>query len=237
MWPRSWNSRSLRRTTVWPRWMSGAVGSIPSFTRSGRPSPSWRSSAPSGRQSTAFRARKRAASPGESVIGAMLDCPPSHAGCGGRPPSRPVHTLRSLMRRRTRRRRTEARPLGPPQHGRFTDHSPEPTRSLRPVRRQRRPPQRPGPRSSGCGSALILTGLSAARAGLDGVRDDDGRRQRPARSWRTRPSSSGAKNSMVTRGPDPQGPEGRRSSWPSSRATRTASSCPPRTSRRTSGTR
>ena len=23
---------------MWPRWMSGAVGSIPSFTRSGRPS-------------------------------------------------------------------------------------------------------------------------------------------------------------------------------------------------------
>ena len=38
MWPRSWNSRSLRSTTVWPRWMSGVVGSMPSFTRSGRPS-------------------------------------------------------------------------------------------------------------------------------------------------------------------------------------------------------
>ena len=35
--PASWNSRSLRSTTAWPRWMSGAVGSIPSFTRSGRP--------------------------------------------------------------------------------------------------------------------------------------------------------------------------------------------------------
>ena len=37
MWPRSWNSRSFCSTTVWPRWMSGAVGSMPSFTRSGRP--------------------------------------------------------------------------------------------------------------------------------------------------------------------------------------------------------
>src|SRR5256885_1782182 len=26
-WPRSWNSRSFCSTTVWPRWMSGAVGS------------------------------------------------------------------------------------------------------------------------------------------------------------------------------------------------------------------
>src|SRR5918996_6297 len=55
VWPRSWNSRSLRRTTVWPRWMSGVVGSTPSFTRSGRPRPSWRSSSPSGRASTALR--------------------------------------------------------------------------------------------------------------------------------------------------------------------------------------
>ncbi len=37
-WPASWNSRSLPSTTACPRWMSGAVGSIPSLTRSGRPS-------------------------------------------------------------------------------------------------------------------------------------------------------------------------------------------------------
>ena len=36
-WPRSWNRRSRRSTTAKPRWMSDAVGSIPSFTRSGRP--------------------------------------------------------------------------------------------------------------------------------------------------------------------------------------------------------
>ena len=36
--PRSWNSRSFCSTTVWPRWRSGAVGSRPSLTRSGRPS-------------------------------------------------------------------------------------------------------------------------------------------------------------------------------------------------------
>ena len=38
--------------------------------------------------------------------------------------------------------------------------------------------------------ALILVGLLRAGRRLDGVRDDDGRRQRPARSSRTRPSSS-----------------------------------------------
>ncbi len=37
MWPASWNSRSFSRTTVWPRWMSAVVGSMPSLTRSGRP--------------------------------------------------------------------------------------------------------------------------------------------------------------------------------------------------------
>src|SRR3989304_5927462 len=37
VWPKSWKCFNLRRTTVWPRWMSGAVGSTPSLTRSGRP--------------------------------------------------------------------------------------------------------------------------------------------------------------------------------------------------------
>src|SRR3954470_13256665 len=61
LWPRSWNSRSFCRTTVCPRWMSGAVGSIPSFTRSGRPSASFASSSPFGSASAAFRVRKEAA--------------------------------------------------------------------------------------------------------------------------------------------------------------------------------
>ena len=37
MWPRSWNRRSRRSTTAKPRWMSEAVGSMPSLTRSGAP--------------------------------------------------------------------------------------------------------------------------------------------------------------------------------------------------------
>src|SRR5215211_6211344 len=76
-WPRSWNSRNFRRTTVWPRWISGEVGSTPSFTRSRRPFPSCRSSSPSGSASTAFRVRKRATSPGESVMAPMLGCGPA----------------------------------------------------------------------------------------------------------------------------------------------------------------
>ena len=44
VWPRSCSSRSLFRTTVWPRWMSGAVGSSPSLMRSGTPVASERAS-------------------------------------------------------------------------------------------------------------------------------------------------------------------------------------------------
>src|SRR4051812_17748673 len=57
--------------------MSGVVGSTPSFTRSGRPFASCRSSSPSGSASTAFRVRNRAASPGESVMGPMLGFGPA----------------------------------------------------------------------------------------------------------------------------------------------------------------
>src|SRR5215207_2928711 len=56
--------------------MSGVVGSTPSFTRSGEPFASWRSSSPAASASTAFRVRKRAASPGEPVMGPMLECCP-----------------------------------------------------------------------------------------------------------------------------------------------------------------
>src|SRR5918994_55546 len=79
VWPSSWNSRSFRSTTVWPRWMSGVVGSTPSFTRSGRPFASWRSSSPSGSASTAFRVRNRVAPPGEFVMRPRLGFSPSPA--------------------------------------------------------------------------------------------------------------------------------------------------------------
>ena len=38
VWPRSWNWRSLRSTTAWPSVRLAPDGSMPSFTRSGRPS-------------------------------------------------------------------------------------------------------------------------------------------------------------------------------------------------------
>src|SRR4051812_48885546 len=66
--------------------MSGAVGSRPSFTRSGLPSPSLRSSSPAGRASTALRSRNWASDAGLSVTPAMLDSPPA----GRSPP--PSHT-------------------------------------------------------------------------------------------------------------------------------------------------
>ncbi len=57
--------------------MSGAVGSMPSLTRSGRPSASLGSSPPSGRQSTALRVE-----PGGSLGGSVVRGTP--AGRGGR---------------------------------------------------------------------------------------------------------------------------------------------------------
>src|SRR3954452_18612812 len=44
--------------------MSGAVGSMPSLTRSGSPRASWRSSSPAGSDSTALRSKYRACSEG-----------------------------------------------------------------------------------------------------------------------------------------------------------------------------
>ena len=61
-WPASWNSRSLPSTTVCPRWMSGAVGSTPSFTRSGRPRASLRLELARAAGSRPTRAARRAAS-------------------------------------------------------------------------------------------------------------------------------------------------------------------------------
>src|SRR5215213_1186202 len=52
---------------MWPRCTSGAVGSSPSFTRSGRPSASLRPSSPEGRQSTALRARNSASATGSGM--------------------------------------------------------------------------------------------------------------------------------------------------------------------------
>src|SRR5690348_12911632 len=61
MCPARWNSASRSSTYAKPRWMSGDVASMPSFTRSGRPSFSFSPSSSSGSTATAFRVRSTAA--------------------------------------------------------------------------------------------------------------------------------------------------------------------------------
>ena len=61
MCPSSWKARIRWSGIARPMWMSGEVTSIPSLTRSGRPSFSFASSPPSGRTSTAFRVRSASA--------------------------------------------------------------------------------------------------------------------------------------------------------------------------------
>src|SRR5918998_2724334 len=162
VWPSSWNSRSLRSTTVWPRWMSGVVGSTPSFTRSVRPVSSWRRSSSSGSASTALRVRNRAASPAESVMAPMLDCAACQAPaelCTGRArPSAPSLT------------RTQA---GTPQPGRPNSMQEPPTSIIQPspthgprfVREGNgappEPPRPPKPKLKKLRLALVVLGLSA----------------------------------------------------------------------------
>src|ERR687890_2153544 len=55
--PASWKARMRCSGMPRPTWMSGDVTSMPSLTRSGRPSASLRSSSPSGRTCTALRVR------------------------------------------------------------------------------------------------------------------------------------------------------------------------------------
>src|SRR3954470_3572269 len=90
VWPASWNSRSFWRTTVWPRWMSAAVGSSPSLTRSGRPPASFSASAPRGSSSTALRTRC-AAVPAASGAGSSIRANASVLRPAGlvRPPDTP----------------------------------------------------------------------------------------------------------------------------------------------------
>src|SRR3954453_17308274 len=55
LWPSSWNARNRWSGMPRPMWMSGDVTSIPNFTRSCPPVPSFFSSSPAGRTSTALR--------------------------------------------------------------------------------------------------------------------------------------------------------------------------------------
>src|SRR5688572_5698089 len=56
-WPARWNAAMRWSGMACPTWTCGAVTSMPSFTRNGRPRSSFRSSSPTGSTSTALRVR------------------------------------------------------------------------------------------------------------------------------------------------------------------------------------
>ena len=198
MWPRSWNSRSLRRTTVWPRWMSGVVGSTPSFTRSGRPFASCRSSSPSGSASTAFRVRKRAASPGESVMGPMLDCRPRWAPVVAVRTGAVIRRFMPARRRGSLIRGAHVMPEPP-----TPIIHPTATRSERFQRTNgvpAQPPAAPPPPQAQAEEAA--PGARARRPvdprrDLDGLRDADGGGERPPQPREPRPVQRAAENSVL----------------------------------------
>src|SRR5215210_1429746 len=160
--------------------MSGVVGSTPSFTRSGRPFASWRSSSPSGSAWTAFRVRKRAASPGESVMGPMLDCAPRWA---------PVVTVRTGVEIRcvVPARRRGPRIRGAQSYASAADaHHPSYCRAWRALwaneRRARTAPGGTAPPQAQAEEAALGARVRRPldpRPDLDGVRDADGGLERP----------------------------------------------------------
>ncbi len=129
-WPASWNSRSFCRTTVCPRCRSGLVGSMPSLTRSGRPSVSRRSSCPVGQAVDGVAGQE--SWPGTFVANGRVD-----RSCG--------HSRPPFFRRASAK---DAIPKAAP--------AADPQRSVR------------------------------ARGHLGRLRDDDGRRLRPAGDRRAR---------------------------------------------------
>src|SRR3954470_20708439 len=146
--------------------MSAAVGSIPSFTRSGRSLPNLRSRPPSGSASTTFRSRNEAPFGQLSVMVAMLESRARRTGPRA-PPDNPDN-----RRRRGRHREPAGLSQG------MQESAPIP---LRPPLSRRRPPapqpERPSsqngaePSENGAGSkkpkvkklrlALVLLGLGA----------------------------------------------------------------------------
>ncbi len=179
-------------TTVWPRWMSGAVGSIPSLTRSGRPSASCSASAPSGSTSTAFAARRSACARGSAMGpmlelpprlgGAMLDCPTGLAATVYAALERGVAVTLARRRQRRHRPQTSARADGTRAQSR--DRGAQGAR-----RRQRRLPVRvePIPASPRPPSS---SSTSPGLAGADATTPARARRRTPRRR-RHRPRPRG----------------------------------------------
>ena len=204
VWPGSWNSRSFCSTTVWPRCRSAAVGSRPSLTRSGRPPASRSASAPRGRSSTALRARC-AAVPAASGAGSSIRANASVWRFAGlvRPPD-PPSRARPSRRAGNGRSGGRSRRVPTPSHERLRAHlrSRCPEGRGHPERERRRPARRSCTCRCATGAAgaatataseprrqvrirklrvlALLAGPRCARRRLDRVRDDDGRRLRPA---------------------------------------------------------
>ena len=152
--------------------MSGAVGSIPSFTRRGRPSSSWVFSAPSGSASTAFLSRKSAS----SLTGAMVCSPaPRTDHLGRRPLSSGRLRTHSLARRLRAHMQKTIEPTRLPQ----TAPPPPPVDAAAcgPVRRRRRRAARATEAEEAARRARRRR-PRLHRLHLGDLRDDDGRRVR-----------------------------------------------------------
>ena len=183
---------------MWPRWMSGVVGSTPSFTRSGRSCPSCRASSPSGSASTAFRVRNRAASPGESGMGPMLDCrplvePPRRTVPGGSHLNEDDSTVAEALVRGA---------PGMPDPPTSTITSPAGRSGGRFARSNGsspQPPKPPKPRLKKLRLALVLLGPLDPGPDLDGLRDADGGGERPAGAREPRRVRRGARTPCSTR--------------------------------------
>ena len=211
VWPRSWNSRSFCSTTVKPRWMSGAVGSIPSLTRSGRPCGELalelaRRAGSRPRSGPATRPSSRAASgvgSSESIranarlsppLGTAARCRPGRRGSGRvavtaamagcRRGSTTIDRMSDDARHHHAGRRPARAPIP------FAPSAP--ALAARPASGRRAKPRVRKLR-------LLLDPGRPRRAGahLDRVRDDDGGRLRPARSSRTASSTSTRPNSYL----------------------------------------
>ena len=123
MWPSSWKARIRWSGIPFPSVTSGAVTSIPSFTRSGRPSASLRSRPPSGRTCAALRiSSERAMGPASLALdscGSGAAFRPKAVACeaaaqdpqaaAAQPPPAPVPARRRVVQLRARSPRSRAR--------------------------------------------------------------------------------------------------------------------------------
>src|SRR3954469_21853590 len=166
--------------------MSAAVGSIPSFTRNGRPSPNLRSRPPSGSASTTFRSRNAGLLDELSVMVAMLESRARRTG-PREPPDIPDNAAVGVAARRSRALSRYAgirsdtattAALSPAAASSLAAAAQLSERKHRRARRDRRRPQEaegqkasPRPRAARA---------RRSRPHLDDLRDDDGRGQRAA---------------------------------------------------------